>query len=130
MRNRSIILAASVICIVLLLVTIAGCTSGGEAGGEVAGKPVVIDFWIPRCAPCQQMEPIMEQLQEEYGDRVDFKAYNGMTERGKADQYGVSAYPTFIFISEEGTIEAKVIGQVSMEVMRGNIEALLSGSRE
>ena len=67
----------------------------------------------------------MAQLEEEYGDRVDFKEYNTMEERGKADKYGMTAVPTFVFISVDGKVVSKVVGQQSLEFMRSKVEALL-----
>jgi thioredoxin 1 len=34
-------------------------------------RPVVIDFWVPWCAPCWIIEPAVKRMGEEYGERVD-----------------------------------------------------------
>jgi thioredoxin 1 len=122
-RTRAAWFLALVIGASALLV--AGCSSGTTASGEVSGKPVVIDFWSPGCPPCEAMEPLMAQLEEEYGDRVDFKAYNTSEEQGKANEFGIMYVPTFFFIDAEGNIVSKAVGQQSIETMRSKIEALL-----
>ena len=71
------------------------------------------------------MEPVVTNLEEEYGDRVDFKAYNTMEEAGKADSYGIAAVPTFVFITTDGKVASKVVGQQSLEFMRSKVETLL-----
>lgn len=127
MRLRRIALITLVTAaMILTVVSVFGCTSSTDASDETDGKPVLIDFWRPGCPPCDVMEPIVEQLKEEYGDRVDFKAYNTLEERGKVDKYGITAVPTFLFINVTGEIVDKVVGQTDIETMRSKIEALLT----
>ena len=124
--GRIALFALVIAAMISTMVATFGCTSSTDASEEVDGKPVFIDFWRPGCPPCDAMEPIVEQLEEEYGDRVDFKAYNTLEERGKVDQYGISAVPTFLFINAAGEIMDKIVGQTDIETMRSKIEALLA----
>jgi thiol-disulfide isomerase/thioredoxin len=74
------------------------------------------------------MEPVMAQLENEYGDRVDFPAYDTTKERGKANTYGIAAVPTIIFLDADGKVVSKVVGYQSLDIMRGKVQALLSSS--
>jgi thioredoxin 1 len=74
------------------------------------------------------MKPVLAQVEEEYGDRVDFISYNILEERAKANKYGITAVPTLLFVDADGEIVNKVVGQRDLASVQGYIESLIPPS--
>ena len=75
-----------------------------DESGELKflGKnPVVVDFYATWCGPCRVLEPIMDELNEEY-DNVDFYKINTEDEIELSATFGVMSLPTLLFIPMEG----------------------------
>jgi len=89
-----------------------------------ATKPIIIDVYAPWCGPCQQMEPIIEELEKELGDRYLFAKLNVDEARDLSIKYGISSVPTFVFI-KDGIIKGKETGFMHKEALKEKIEHYL-----
>ena len=72
-------------------------------------RPVVVDFWAPWCGPCRAVSPILEQLAEEHGGRVEFAKLNIDENPSAASNYDVFSIPSVILF-EDGEARETVVG--------------------
>jgi len=65
--------------------------------------PAIIDFYADWCNPCKMVAPILEELQEEYGEEK-LKIYKIDTEdqRELAAMFGIQSIPSLLFVPVEG----------------------------
>lgn len=61
-----------------------------------AKTPVLVDFWAPRCAPCRLLEPVVDEVANEYQGKVTFVRLNRDENPGVANRYGVMSLPTLM----------------------------------
>ena len=66
-------------------------------------KPVLVDFYATWCGPCRVLEPILDELYEEYGGEIDIYKVNTEDEMELAGAFGVMSLPTLLFIPKEGS---------------------------
>lgn len=87
-------------------------------------KPVILDVFATWCGPCQQMTPIIEELEAELGHIYKFAKLNVDEAREISIRYGVTSVPTFIFI-KDNVVKGKETGYMSKEMLQEKIEELL-----
>lgn len=73
------------------------------------------------------MRSIVNGLEAEYGDRIDFRRYNIITDEGNAwaTGYGLRGHPAFLLVDEQGQEQWRYVGVVPEETMETALMAAL-----
>jgi thioredoxin 1 len=96
-----------------------------EADVLKSDKPAIIDFWAEWCAPCRQISPIINDLADRYGDRVNIVKMDIEAHPNTPAQYGVRAIPT-ILAFKNGQVVEQLQGARPKADFEAMIEKLLS----
>lgn len=65
-------------------------------------KPAIIDFYADWCGPCKMVSPIMEELSEEYAEKMDVYKVNTEQQQELAGAFGITSIPSILFIPKDG----------------------------
>ena len=63
-----------------------------------------IELGSVNCVPCRMMQPIMESLEQKYGDQIEIVFYDVWRpeQRHYAQIYGIRVIPTQVFLDQDG----------------------------
>ena len=74
-----------------------------------SATPDLVDFWAEWCGPCRAVGPILEEISNEYGDKLKIVKLNTDEEGSIAMKYGISSIPTMnVFVG--GEIVKTIVG--------------------
>jgi len=92
----------------------------------------VVDFWHERCPWCIMLNPIFEEVAEEYKGRIKFVRFNVLRSPRNRDialRNGVMGTPTIAFYCS-GRYLGSIVGFVPKEHLKHTIEDMMNRYRE
>jgi thioredoxin 1 len=84
-------------------------------------KPFLVDFWASWCGPCRAVAPIVEQIADEYAEKLTAGKVDIDAEPGIAQKYNVMSIPTIILF-KNGQAVAQSVGAVPKEELLRRIQ--------
>ena len=65
-------------------------------------KPAIVDFYAAWCGPCRSIAPVIDELADDYKDKVDIYKVDTEAERELAGVFGIRSIPSILFIPLNG----------------------------
>ena len=88
-------------------------------------KPVLVDFWAEWCGPCRMVSPILDQIGEEYADKITIVKVNVDNEPGLAQQYGITGIPA-LQVFKGGVVVKSMVGAKPKQILVNDLNEFLA----
>ncbi len=89
--------------------------------------PVLLDFWAEWCGPCKMIAPILDQLADDFGDRLKIVKLNIDENPQTPPRYNIRSIPTLLLFNN-GSVAAQQVGAVSKAQLESFVNSSLSAA--
>lgn len=98
--------------------------AGFDLHATRSGLPLLVDFWAPWCGPCKMVAPILEELSEEYGDKIQVVKLNTDENPAVTGRYGITGIPTMnVYVG--GEVVKTLVGALPKQKLVRELEDFL-----
>lgn len=87
--------------------------------------PVVVDFWAQWCGPCRKLAPVLEQIQNEFKDKVKIFKIDADKNINTSKEYGISSLPS-VLIFQNGELKEFMAGLMQKSAIVSNIKKYIN----
>ena len=87
-------------------------------------KPVLVDFWAEWCMPCKKVDPLLGEIANELGDKVEIVSVNIDENPETTRAYRVMSVPT-LTIFKGGQPVKSIVGAHPKSALLRMIEAAI-----
>jgi len=88
-------------------------------------KPVLVDYWAEWCGPCRQVAPVLEEIAQEYGSKIDIVKLNVDENPRVVQLYRVMNIPT-LSVFKDGQVVKEIVGAKPKSALLRELEDFIS----